>query len=122
FRSVSSKELALEIAKVALRLLKVSSFPGPGRGQGSELLDALFRQVDPRRERGFFVGSVVELILCSAQRRLGGFFRRLERHRVDFEKHVAFLYRPVWFNRHLRYLTGHARHYRDYIILRPHVR
>jgi hypothetical protein len=42
------------------------------------LLDALFRQIDPRCQRGFFVRGVVELILRSAQRRLGGFFRQNE--------------------------------------------
>src|SRR5438067_6956224 len=120
-RRIGGKEFALEVAEIALRLLKVSPLAGSSRGQGGELLDAFFRQVDARSQRSFFVCSVVELILRAAQGGLGGFFRRLERHRVDLEKQIAFLDGPVWFNWNLRYLTGHTRHYRDYIILRPHV-
>src|SRR4029453_5834456 len=42
-------------------------------------------------------------------------------YRVDLEKHVAFLDRPVWLNRHLGHLTGYARNDRDDIVHRAHV-
>src|SRR4029077_4107344 len=99
FGGVSGEEFAFKIAKVALRLLEVGPLPGPSRGECRELLDALFRQIDPRSERRFFGCRVFELILQSAQRGFGGFHRRLEGYRVDLEKHVALLYRPVWFAR-----------------------
>src|SRR5204863_1260991 len=121
FRGVGSKEFAFKIAEVALRLLEVSPPSGPGRGERGELLDALFRQVDPRGQRRFFGRRVFELIFQSTQGGLGSLHRRLERHRVDLEKHVAFLNRPVWLNRHLGHLTGYARDYRDYVVHRPHV-
>src|SRR5262249_15767258 len=121
FRGVGGEKFALEICEIALRLLKVSSFPGASRGQSGELLDAFFRQFDPRGYRSFFVRAICESILRSLQGRLGGSFRRLERHRVDLEKPLAFLDRPVWFNRNLGYLTRHTRHYWDHIILRPYV-
>src|SRR5262249_30743128 len=63
----------------------------------------------------------VKLIIRSAQRRLGSFFGRIERHRVDLEKHVAFFDGPVWFNRNVGDLTSHPRNDRNHIILRPHV-
>ena len=121
FRGVGGEEFAFQIAEVALRLLEVGPLPGPGRGECRELLDALFRQVDPRGQRGFFVRGIIELILRSAQRGLGGFHRRLEGHRVDLEEHIAFLNRPVRLNRHLGHLTGYARNDRDDVVHRPHV-
>ena len=121
FRRVGGEEFAFKIAEVALRLLEVGPLPGPGRGECRELLDALFRQIDPRSQRRFFGRRVVELILQSAQRGFGGFHRRLEGHRVDLEKHVAFLDRPVWLNRHLGHLTGYARNDRDHVVHRAHV-
>ena len=52
-------------------------------------------------QRGFLGRGVLELILHSpTQRGLGGFHRRLERHRVDLEEHIAFLDRPVRLDRH----------------------
>ena len=57
FRGVSGEEFAFKIAEVALRLLEVGPLPGPGRGECRELLDALFRQIDPRSERRFFGSS-----------------------------------------------------------------
>src|SRR4029077_11221078 len=105
----------------ALRLLEIGPFPGPGRGECGELLDALFRQIDSRSQCRFFGRCVLELILQSAQRGLGGFHRRLEGHRVDLEQHVALLNRPVWLNRHLGHLTGYARNDRDDIVHRAHV-
>ena len=70
FRGVGGEEFAFEIAEVALRLLEVGPLPGAGRGECGELLDALFRQVDPRSQRGLFGRGVLELILqprcCSA--------------------------------------------------------
>ena len=54
FRGVGGEEFAFKIAEVALRLLEVGPLPGPGRGECRELLDALFRQIDPRSQRGFF--------------------------------------------------------------------
>src|SRR5205085_10116631 len=121
FRGVGGKEFALEIAEIALRLLEISALSGPGRGQGGELLDALFRQINPRSQRCFFVRGVVELILCSLQRRLGGFLCGCERHRVDLEKHLAFFDRPVWFNRNFCHLTGDAGYDGNDIVLCPHV-
>src|SRR5881227_3642124 len=41
--------------------------------------------------------------------------------RIDLEKHLAFLNRPVWLNRHLGHLTGYARNDRDDIVHRAHV-
>src|SRR5205807_1498928 len=69
----------------------------------------------------FFVRGIVKLIFCSPQRGLGGFYRRLEGHRIDLEKHVAFLDRPVWLNRHLGHLTGYARNDRNHVVHRAHV-
>ena len=43
FRGVGSKEFALQISNIGLRLLKVGSLPGPSRGKRGELLDPLFR-------------------------------------------------------------------------------
>src|SRR4029077_17249847 len=97
------------------------SLPGPGGSECRELLDPLFRQLNPRSQRGFFVRGIVKLIVRSAQRGLGGFNRRLEGHRVDLEKHVAFLDRPVWLNRHLGHLTGYARNDRNHVVHRAHV-
>jgi hypothetical protein len=85
FRGVGGKEFAFKIAEVALRLLKVGPLPGPGRSECRELLHPLFRQIDPRSQRGFFVRGIVKLIVRAAQRGLGGFYRRLERHRIDLE-------------------------------------
>ena len=121
FRRVGGEEFAFKIAEVALRLLEVGPLPGPSRGECRELFDALFRQIDPRSQCRFFGRRVVELILQSAQRGFGGFHRRLEGHRVDLEKHVAFLDRPVWLNRHLGHLTGHARDDRDHVVHGAHV-
>ena len=111
----------MQIGEVALRLLKVSSLPSPSCGECRELLDPLFRQLNPRSQRGFFVRRIVKLVFRSAQRGLGGFRRSVERHRVDLKKDVAFFDWPVWFDRHLGYLTGHAWHYRDDIILGQHI-
>src|SRR4029077_20710537 len=97
------------------------SLPGPGGSECRELLDPLFRQLNPRSQRGFFVRGIVKLIVRSAQRGLGGFNRRLEGHRVDLEKHVAFLDRSVWLNRHLGNLTGYARNDRDHVVHGAHV-
>src|SRR5213083_333466 len=85
FRGVCGEEFAFQISKVGLRLLKVGPLPGPGRSECRELLDPLFRQVDPWSQRGFFVRGIVKLIIRSPQRGLGGFYRRLEGHRVDLE-------------------------------------
>src|SRR5213594_583920 len=82
---------------------------------------APFLQVDPRGQRRFFGSRVFELIFQSTQGGLGSLHRRLERHRVNLEKHVAFLNRPVWLNRHLGHLTGYARNYRDHVVHCPHV-
>src|SRR4029077_10443907 len=108
FRRVGGEEFAFKIAKVALRLLEVGPLPGPGCGECRELLDALFRQIDPRSEGRFFGRRVFELILQSAYRGFGGFHRSLEGYRIDLEKHLAFLDRPVWLDRHLGNLTGYA--------------
>src|SRR6266478_1869353 len=121
FRGVGSEEFAFKIAEVALRLLEVSPLPGAGRSQCRELLNPLFRQVDPRGQRRFFGCRVFELIFQSTQGGLGGFYRRLERYWIYLEKHVAFLNRPVWLNRHLGHLTGYARNYRDHVVHCPHV-
>ena len=61
------------------------------------------------------------MILRSAQRGLGGFLGRLERHGVDFKKHVALFDWPIWFNRNLGHLPSHARNDRNDVILRPHI-
>src|SRR5262249_22322476 len=121
FSGVSGEEFALQICEIALRLLEVSALPCPSRGKCCELLDSFFRQVDSRSQRGFFARCIVKLMVCSLERGFGGSLRRLERHGVDLEKHITFLDRPVWFDRHLRYLAGHPRHDRDYIILRPDI-
>src|SRR6266513_2067477 len=121
FRGVGGEEFAFKIAEVALCLLEVSPLPSPSRGKRRELLDALFRQVDSRGERRFFGRCAFELIFESTQGGLGGFHRRLERHRVDLEKDVAFLDRPVWLNRHLGNLAGYARNDRYHVVHRAHV-
>src|SRR4029077_6208447 len=97
------------------------SLPGPGGSECRELLDPLFRQLNPRSQRGFFVRGIVKLIVRSAQRGFGGFHRSLEGYRVDLEKHLPFLDRPVWLNRHLGNLTGYARNDRDHVVHRAHV-
>src|SRR4029434_8405861 len=44
FSGVGGKELALQIAEIALRLFEICPLPGSSRGKGGELLYALFRQ------------------------------------------------------------------------------
>ena len=85
-----------------------------------ELPDADLRQVDPRGQCGLLGRGVIELILPSFQRGLGGFRCRLEWNRVDLEEHIALLDRPVRLDRHLGHLPSHPRHNRDDVILRPH--
>src|SRR5205823_5888719 len=70
---------------------------------------------------GFFARGVVKLVFRSLQCGLGGFHRRFEGHRVDLEKHVAFLNRTIWLNRYLGHLAGYARNDWDHIVHRPHV-
>jgi hypothetical protein len=65
FSGVGSEEFAFEISEIALRLLEIGPPSRPSRGELRELLDALFRQVDPRGQRGFFVRGVLELIIRS---------------------------------------------------------
>src|SRR4029450_9254844 len=120
-RGVGRKVLTLEIAQVALRLLQIRAFSGPGCGKGCKLLDPFFRQVDSRSQRRFLVRCIIELIVRAPQRGLGGFYRSFEGHRVDLEQHVAFLNRPVWFNRHPGNPTGYARNGRDHVVHRAHV-
>ena len=59
FRGVGGEEFAFKIAEVALRLLEVGPLPGPGRSECRELLDPLFRQVDPRGQRGFLFAALL---------------------------------------------------------------
>src|SRR5262249_46059305 len=121
FRGVGGEELALEIGEITLRLLKVGPLACTSGGQSRELLDALFRQLDPWSQGGFLVRGVIELIFRSLQCGRSGFLRRLERHRIDLEKHITFFDGPVWFNRHFGYLATHARHDWDGVIHRPHI-
>ena len=58
-RGIGGEEFAFEIAEVALRLLEVGPLSGPSRGECGELLDALFRQVDPRGQRGFLATALL---------------------------------------------------------------
>src|SRR5262245_61399682 len=121
FCGVSGEELTLKIGEITLRLLKVGPLPCTSGGQGCELIDALFRQLNPWSQGGFLVRGVIELILRSAQRCLGSFYRGLKGHRVDLEKHIAFFDGSVWFNRHFGHLATHARHDWDGVIHRPHI-
>src|SRR4029077_17954029 len=66
FGGVSGEKFAFKISEVALCLLEVGPLSGPSCGERRELLDALFRQVDPWGQGGFFVRGIVKLILRSA--------------------------------------------------------
>ena len=81
-------------------------FPAPVAASAVNCSTRFFARSIRGVSDGFLGYGVIELILHSAQRGLGGFHRRLEGHRVDLEKHIAFLDRPVWLNRHLGHLPS----------------
>ena len=63
FRGVGREKFAFQISEIALRLLEVGPSPGTRIRERGELFDALFRQVDPRSQRGLLGRRVIELIL-----------------------------------------------------------